>query len=136
MPTSTPRPANGATVDPPDGPHRMAEDSVAAFASDLRGLRAKAGNPTLAALTSATGISKTVISDAFAGKKLPTQNTVGLLAEALGADPITWLERRAALAPGASPATTLPVRPARRTVPVRAAVAIAAASAVLAAALT
>ena len=74
-------------------------DHARRFAADLRTLRVEAGNPTLHALAASTGVSKSVISDAFAGRKLPTENTVSQLARALGADPQTWLDRRRALDP-------------------------------------
>ncbi len=74
-----------------------APDSIGAFASDLRELRHGAGNPTLHALARRTLISKSVISEAFAGRRLPTENTVSRLTGALGADPEQWVERRASL---------------------------------------
>lgn len=74
-------------------------DTVAKFASSLRELRLKAGDPTLAALEGRTGISKSVISDAFAGRRLPTEKTVGQLVDALRGNRQEWLERRTALDP-------------------------------------
>lgn len=57
----------------------------------------EAGNPTLTALAAVTGVSKSVISDAFSGERLPTENTTSQLAKALGADPGEWLARRRSL---------------------------------------
>lgn len=82
---------------------RPQPEEVAAFASDLRDLRHAAGHPTLYALTQATSISTTVLSDAFAGRRLPTGNTVERLSTALGADPASWLDRRSRVAAGAGP---------------------------------
>lgn len=94
-------------------------DSPERFAADLRALRRQAGDPTLAALDRQTGISKSVLSDAFAGKALPTERTVEGIAAALGVDPAGWLDRRRALDAGSRPARPTPsARPAtvrRRT---------------------
>ncbi len=74
-------------------------DSIARFASDLRMLRVAAGSPTLAHLQHETGISRTVISDALAGKHLPSARTVAGIVRACGADPVEWLRRRDRLVP-------------------------------------
>lgn len=78
-------------------------DSLEQFATDLRELRLQAGNPTLGALHARTQISKSVLSDALAGRKLPTERTVASLAEALGADRGMWIARRSALDPRTPP---------------------------------
>ena len=57
-------------------------DSIARFAADLRLLRVAAGSPTLAHLQHTTGISRTVLSDALAGKSLPSARTVDGLVRA------------------------------------------------------
>lgn len=75
-------------------------DTVAAFAADLRAVRLRAGNPTLVALAALTGISKSVLSDAMAGRRLPTEKTTILLAEALAEDPAEWVRRRTRLLTG------------------------------------
>lgn len=72
-------------------------DSVTAFAADLRRLRLDAGSPTLERLQRETGISRTVLSDAFAGKQVPSERTVTSLASACDSDPVPWLNRRSAL---------------------------------------
>ncbi|MBS1906135.1 MAG: DUF2690 domain-containing protein [Actinobacteria bacterium] len=69
-------------------------DSIAKFAADLRLLRLSAGSPTLALLQHETGISRTVISDAFAGRQLPSARTVDGLVRACGGEPLDWLQRR------------------------------------------
>lgn len=79
------------------GPSGDDADSVALFASDLRMLRVAAGSPTLGWLQHATGLSRTVISDAFAGKTLPSARTVDGLVRACNADATQWLGRREAL---------------------------------------
>lgn len=113
--------------------HTEAPDSVRSFATDLQSLRIESGNPTLVALAAATGVSKSVLSDAFAGRRLPTQNTVTVLLAAFGEEAKPWLARREALDPKAGTAilSTVGVRPdvaadttaATKTMPVRVAVA-------------
>lgn len=118
----------------------LATDSITQFANDLRELRLAAGDPTLATLESRTGISKSVISDAFAGRRLPTQKTVGRLVDALGGDRTQWLTRRASLdpkagAPGRTQELPEPKSP-RRMVSYRAAVLASAICTVLAVVVT
>ncbi|MDQ1124706.1 helix-turn-helix domain-containing protein [Microbacterium trichothecenolyticum] len=67
------------------------------IAAELRRLRLAAGSPTLTHLQHATGISRTVISDALRGRSLPSDRTIDALARTLGADPAPLLERRAEL---------------------------------------
>lgn len=73
-------------------------DSIEQLAADLRLLRVRAGSPTLASLQHATGISRTVLSDAFTGKQLPSARTVDGIVSACKADPVEWLRRRDQLA--------------------------------------
>ncbi|NYF15513.1 hypothetical protein HDC37_000325 [Microbacterium sp. AK009] len=73
-------------------------DSVQQFARDLGRLRLQADNPTLARLQAETGISRTVLSEAFNGAKLPTARTVDGIVRACGEDPGPWLDRRDTLA--------------------------------------
>ncbi len=84
-------------------------DSIARFAADLRLLRVAAGSPTLAHLQHTTGISRTVLSDALAGKSLPSARTVDGLVRACHADPVEWLLRRDRLAPKTAAADTAEV---------------------------
>lgn len=74
------------------------EDSVAALAADLRRLRVAADSPTLSRLQSETGLSRSIISDAFAGRSLPSLRTLDRLVRACGGDADEWLDRREALA--------------------------------------
>jgi len=92
-------------------------DSVFRFAADLRGLRHSRGNPTLESLATSTRISKSVISEAFVGRRLPTANTVRELTRIFGADTSEWLSRRAALAASfaQAPAPPSPAPPRRRS---------------------
>lgn len=98
--------ARGAPSSPNEAPPRA--DSLEAFATDLRELRYEAGYPTLQAIARRAHVSKSVVSDALAGAKLPTANTVERLAVALGDDPAPWAARLEALrasrplSPGAS----------------------------------
>lgn len=75
----------------PDGAEAS---SVEEFAAALSELRTAAGRPTLVALERRTGVSKTVLSDAFAGRRLPTERTVEAIASALDADVAEWTRRR------------------------------------------
>lgn len=97
----------------PGGP----ADSVSQFAADLRMLRVAAGSPTLAHLQHETGISRTVISDAFAGKQLPSARTVDAIVRACDGEPREWLRRRDQLDPRQAPhdaaATDHGLEPAR-----------------------
>jgi hypothetical protein len=84
-------------------------DSVHQFAADLRRLRLEADNPTLAKLHSETGISRSVLSDAFAGRQLASARTVDGIVRACDGNVDEWLTRRDALAgimgAGAQPIT-------------------------------
>lgn len=73
-------------------------DSIARFAADLRSLRLEADSPTLARLQNETGISRTVLSDAFRGIRLPSVRTVDRIVRACGEDPAVWIRRRDRLA--------------------------------------
>ncbi|GAA2009245.1 DUF2690 domain-containing protein [Microbacterium ulmi] len=84
-----------ASVLAEDGP---AHDTVERLAADLRKLRLEADSPTLSKLQSDTGISRTVLSEAFAGKQLPSARTIDSIARACGSDPHDWIDRRDALA--------------------------------------
>lgn len=93
---------------------------VQEYAADLRRLRLEAGSPTLTRLQSETGISRSVLSDAFAGKYLPSARTITALVRALRADPEEWIARRDALADdrgadeAAAPVVTVPAGVSRR----------------------
>lgn len=76
----------------------LPDDSVSEFAAALRTLRLSASNPTLFRLQHATGISKTVLSDAFSGKRLPSARTVNGIVLACDGDPAEWIARRDRLA--------------------------------------
>lgn len=89
-----------------------AADSVERFAADLRELRLNAGDPTLAALSDRTGISKSVISEALSGRKLPTERTVAKLADALDGDRDIWIARRRSLDPRSVVPLATPEEPA------------------------
>lgn len=101
-------------------------DSFAQFAADLRRLRLEADNPTLAKLQAETGISRTVLSDAFAGRQLPSARTVDGIVRACGGDQAAWLDRRDALAESRASIDAPVALPTARTVSRRAAAALAA----------
>jgi len=73
-------------------------DSIGRFAADLRALRLDAESPTLARLQNDAGISKSVLSEAFAGRQLPSARTVDRLVRALAGDAAAWVQRRDELA--------------------------------------
>ncbi|MGO2745662.1 helix-turn-helix domain-containing protein [Microbacterium sp.] len=73
------------------------DDTVAQFAADLRALRLGVNSPTLRRLEHDTGISKSVLSEAFNGRHLPSLRTTARIAQACNADPGAWVQRRDAL---------------------------------------
>lgn len=80
------------------GESSASSDRIDQFASDLRKLRVQADNPTLSRLEAESGISRTVIAEAFAGRRLPSARTVGGVVRACGGDVLSWLDRRDAIA--------------------------------------
>ncbi|MEU9087648.1 helix-turn-helix transcriptional regulator [Streptomyces sp. NPDC048357] len=56
------------------------------FAHHLKQLHTRAGAPSVRQLSTRTGYGKSIISEAFAGRRLPTWSLVEKLAEALDAD--------------------------------------------------
>ncbi|MFK4789963.1 DUF2690 domain-containing protein [Microbacterium sp. ZW T5_56] len=79
-------------------PAEPENDSAAAFSVDLRRLRLAADQPTLDTIARAAGISRTILSETFNGKALPSARTIDRVVRYLGADPAPWLERRDRLA--------------------------------------
>jgi hypothetical protein len=73
-------------LDPSTGP-------VAAFAADLRKLRAEAGDPKYLQMARRSGRSRTALAEAAGGDHLPTWETVHAFVTACGADPTDWLPR-------------------------------------------
>lgn len=73
-------------------------DTLTTFVADLRSLRLEANNPTLNNLQRQTGISRTVLSDAFSGRYLPSSRTIDGIARACGGDVAAWQKRRDSLA--------------------------------------
>ncbi|KUL73947.1 MULTISPECIES: helix-turn-helix domain-containing protein [unclassified Streptomyces] len=67
--------------------------AVEAFAHQLRQLHAAAGAPSTRQMAARTGYGKSTISEAFAGRRLPTWPLVDKLAAALGADTDDLRER-------------------------------------------
>ncbi|RXS66694.1 hypothetical protein EST92_28485 [Streptomyces sp. TM32] len=68
-------------------------DPLVAFARDLQALRKEAGDPPLALLAEHSGLSTATLSNAHAGKKLPTWATVNGYVLACGGDPEEWSTR-------------------------------------------
>ena len=75
---------------------RSFEEEVQAIAAELRAERRRVGDPTLGALSRSTHISKSALSDAFSGRRLPSVRTIEILGEELGFVPAALLERRRA----------------------------------------
>ena len=69
-------------LDPSAGP-------VPAFAAEMRRLREAAGSPKYLAMARATGRSRTALSEAAGGDRLPTWDTVEAFVIACGQDPRT-----------------------------------------------
>ena len=74
------------SLDPAAGP-------VQAFASELRLLRQRAGNPKYLQMQRRTGRSRTALAEAAGGDHLPTWETVEAYVRACGADPARWRAR-------------------------------------------
>lgn len=74
------------------------EDTPSAFAADLRALRLRAESPTLAKMQHDSGVSRSVLSSAFAGRQLPSARTIDRTVRALGEDSAPWIARRDAIA--------------------------------------
>ena len=73
-------------------------DTASDLAADLRALRLRAESPTLAKLQHDSGVSRSVLSSAFAGRQLPSARTIDRTVRALGEDSTPWIARRDAIA--------------------------------------
>lgn len=71
----------------------QSDDPLVAFARDLQALRKKAGDPPLAMMAQHSGMSTATLSNAHAGKKLPTWATVNGYVLACGGNPEDWSAR-------------------------------------------
>ena len=67
--------------------------------SELRRLRNEDGNPTLEALARRTGVSKSILSDNFSGRRPVSERTLQAVAHAFGVDAAPLLELRRASDP-------------------------------------
>ncbi|WP_329027166.1 hypothetical protein [Streptomyces sp. NBC_00690] len=77
----------------PMNPLPPSDDPLITFARDLQTLRKKAGDPQLATMAQQSGISTATLSNAHAGKKLPTWTTVNGYVLACGGNPEDWSAR-------------------------------------------
>ncbi|MFI1510201.1 hypothetical protein [Streptomyces sp. NPDC020597] len=68
-------------------------DPLVAFARDLQALRKKAGNPPLALMAEHSGLSQATLSNAHAGKKLPSWAAVNGYVLACKGDPEDFSQR-------------------------------------------
>nr|CAA51964.1 TRA4 [Streptomyces prasinus] len=69
------------------------DDPLVVFARDLQALRKKADDPPLAMMAQHSGMSTATLSNAHAGKKLPTWATVNGYVLACGGNPEDWSAR-------------------------------------------
>lgn len=67
---------------------------IEVIAAELRAQRRRDGDPTLSALSRRTGISKSALSEAFSGRRLPSVRTIETLADDMGFDPVPLVMRR------------------------------------------
>jgi hypothetical protein len=77
----------------PERPLDKDAGPVQLFASELRLLREKAGNPKYLQMARATGRSRTALSEAAGGDHLPTWQTVEAYVTACGGNLPEWLDR-------------------------------------------
>ena len=68
-------------------------EAVAGLAAELRGLRARAGNPPYRAMAMKARYSASTLSEAASGRRLPTLPVVLAYVTACGADTEGWQER-------------------------------------------
>jgi hypothetical protein len=83
------------------------------FAEALRALRTRAGKPDFTTMCRATGYGRTVLSQAFNGRGVPTWPVVEALVDMLGGERDEWRERWARLQE--SPAADAPAVPQQMT---------------------
>jgi Helix-turn-helix domain/NB-ARC domain len=77
----------------PEKPVDATGGVVAAFASELRRLRAQAGNPTYRDMARSALFSSSVLSSAASGRRLPTLPVTLAFVEACGGDREAWRRR-------------------------------------------
>ncbi|SDW36505.1 WD40 repeat [Amycolatopsis xylanica] len=74
----------------PENPIHDVHGELTAFAADLRRLRERAGSPTYRSLAARSGYSATALSQAAAGRKLPTLAVTLAFVTACEGDPADW----------------------------------------------
>lgn len=77
----------------PEKPVDASGGAVAAFASELRRLRVRAGNPTYRDMARSALFSSSVLSSAASGRRLPTLPVTLAFVEACGGDREAWRRR-------------------------------------------
>ncbi|SMD20821.1 WD40 repeat domain-containing protein [Kibdelosporangium aridum] len=77
----------------PEKPVSSHDPALAAFATDLRRLRAEAGTPTYRELSAVAHYSSTVLSEAASGKSLPTLAVTLAFVRACSGDVDSWRAR-------------------------------------------
>jgi hypothetical protein len=77
----------------PERPVDPAQGPLQSFAHELRELRRRAGNPSYRTLADRTHYSRTAISDAARGERLPTVDVTLAFVEACRGDPDEWRAR-------------------------------------------
>jgi transcriptional regulator with XRE-family HTH domain len=83
----------GTGVPRRERPLDVGESSLLRFAADLRRLRQKAGSPTYRKLAERAHYSAATLSEAAAGRRLPTLSVVVAYVEACDGDVRQWTER-------------------------------------------
>jgi hypothetical protein len=101
----------------PEKPVDASGGAVAAFASELRRLRAKAGNPTYRDMARYALFSPSVLSSAASGRRLPSLQVTLAFVEACGGDREAWRRRWLQVSEGAYSA--IASRSAYQDVPAR-----------------
>jgi hypothetical protein len=74
----------------PERPLDPATGSVAEFADRLRRLRKQAGSPSYRHIAAQTHFSDTTLSEAAAGRRMPTLDVTLAYVRACGGDPVEW----------------------------------------------
>jgi hypothetical protein len=96
----------------PEKPVDASSGAVAIFASELRRLRARAGNPTYRDMGRAALYSSSVLSSAASGHRMPTLQVTLAFVAACGGDREQWRRRWLEVSSGLDPeVTTSPSRP-------------------------
>jgi hypothetical protein len=84
-------PIRGGAMPRPERPIDPSEGPVQKFATDLRKLRAEAGNPTYRKMADLVFFSKTTLSAAASGNRMPSWEATAAYVAACGGDAEEWI---------------------------------------------